>query len=177
MKKPKKKNLVFFTMIVIVLCSCNQKKRQDNHKIINKKTIDLSIIKDLPNIKDIYNMAFYKVTQTDSIDIIFHYCDANVNTIKVYRDSIWEDFGQESYTMSYSVSKVINNKIIFLSNPNQRDFTFEILDIQKGYWEINNKIYIDSLKINTITHYEQPCIECWDEDDCAEMERRKKLEN
>ena len=170
--KYKRLNTILLTLVLILTNSCNQKKNDKEIVLLSNYSITA---KDSIKIKDVYNKIFYNITQTDSIDIIYHYCDANVNTIKVYKDSIWEDFGQESYTMNYSVSKVLNNKTILMSNPNQIDFTFELLDIQKGYWKINNKIYIDSLKIDAIIQYEQPCLECWDEDDCIEMERQKKL--
>ena len=153
--KYKRLNTILLTLVLILTNSCNQKKNDKEIVLLSNYSIT---VKDSIKIKDIYNKIFYNITQTE-----------------VYKDSIWEDFGQESYTMNYSVSKVLNNKTILMSNPNQIDFTFELLDIQKGYWKINNKIYIDSLKIDAIIQYEQPCLECWDEDDCIEMERQKKL--
>ena len=153
--KHKRLNTILLALVLILTNSCNQKKNDKEIVLLSNYSIT---VKDSIKIKDIYNKIFYNITQTE-----------------VYKDSIWEDFGQESYTMNYSVSKVLNNKTILMSNPNQIDFTFELLDIQKGYWKINNKIYIDSLKIDAIIQYEQPCLECWDEDDCIEMERQKKL--
>ena len=113
----------------------------------------------------ILNRTFYRVTKTDSIDILYHYCNASINTIKVFKDSIWEDFGQEDYTML--VNKINSNEeqISFLGKPNQvtpeKLYTFKLNNKANGYWYINNKVFIDSLSIDKIKQYKEPDSECF----------------
>ena len=67
--------------------------------------------------------------------------------------------------------------MLFLGETSQNNPLNSFLFIKKDkkYWSINGSIYIDSLFAHTIPNIIQPCIECWDKDDCDEMKKRKKL--
>ena len=156
-----------FLIIVIsnsfLFYSCKKEKnKRDNIAVkeVQSKTTQNDLKPEL-----IYNKTFYKVTKTDSVDILYHYCDAGINTIKVYKDSIWEDFGQEDYTMLVDRISVNGKKIVFHGKLDQvtpeKLYSFEIENESKGYWQINNRTFIDSIKISGIKQYKEPDSECF----------------
>ena len=108
---------------------------------------------------------FFRVTKTDSIDVLYYYCNASINTIKVYKDSIWEDFGQEDYTMLVDKIYINEKKISFIGKKGQvtpeKLYLFEVEDESKGYWKINAKTYIDSIEMKKIKQYKEPEKECF----------------
>ena len=168
--------LLLIAYLILTGCKNNYSSKELVTKPQTKKIFDT--IKNLrPEI--LYGKTFFFLTKTDSVDILYHYCNANINTIKVYENSIFEDFGQEDYTIKLVKKNIENNKIIFYGDNEQlapvKKYTFKYLDKKQGYWKINNKIYIDSIYSSGIPNIEQPCTDCWDKDDCDEMERQKKL--
>jgi len=162
------------TLTIILFISCKKSTLTINQNKIQEANTTKEVLQQQP--ENIYNKTFFKVTKTDSIDILYHFCSASINTIRVYKDSVFEDFGQEFYTMRVVKENVNNGEVLFLgdtsqSNPLNR---FHFIKKDKNYWNINGNIYIDSLFAHTIPNIIQPCIECWEKEDCDEMEKNKK---
>jgi hypothetical protein len=176
--KSKTSYIIILITFFIILINCKKKQSNLSEKSSTKQqVIKTDTISDKISLKILYGKTFYMITKTDSIDILYHYCNASINTIKVYKDSVFEDFGQEDYTMKVGKKELVENQILFFGKEEQsvpeKKYNFKYLNKNKGYWKINNKIYIDSLYINSLPSIKQPCIECWDKEDCDEMEKSK----
>ncbi|MFK8269122.1 hypothetical protein [Capnocytophaga cynodegmi] len=163
--------LVSFLLISFFgVISCNQNKNKYQQEIaINKQYSDiLNRVEDLPpiNVDTLYNRVFYKITQTDSMDILYHPCDASINTIKITENFIYEDMGQEDIEMYYSKINKEKDTIFFVGKDEQ--YKFYLLNVEKGYWKIDDKIFIDSSKIDNVAEFWEPYKKCWG-DEAFEM--------
>lgn len=145
--------------------SCKKEKKIENNIATENVSPVVKVATKNTGQEFVLNKTFFRVTKTDSIDILYHYCNASINTIKVYKDSIWEDFGQEDYTMLVDKIDVSGKEISFIGKQEQvtpeKLYFFELEDESKGYWKINNKIYIDSVEIEKIKQYREPDSECF----------------
>lgn len=156
---------IFIIGISFFLFSCKQENKTENNIASEKVNSAIEITKKDLKQELVLNKTFFRVTKTDSVDLLYHYCNASINTIKVYKDSIWEDFGQEDYTMLVDKIDVSKNKISFTGKQQQvtpeKLYVFEIEDESMGYWKINNKTYIDNVEIGKIKQYKEPDSECF----------------
>ena len=145
----------FFRVIIILLTvSCNNKDIKEKDNIIGH--------------------TFFRITKTDSMDIIKQPCDARIATYKFYKDSIVHDWGQEIEAFKVLRSE---DRMSFIRNFQHKNevYQLKILDKEKHYWLINNEVFIDSLYIETIPYVEQNCIECYSEDVCSETDENKTV--
>lgn len=164
--------LISFLLISFFgIISCNQNRNKSQQQITtNKEYSDISKSVEEPqstNIDTLYNRIFYKITQTDSIDILYHPCDASINTIKITKDFIYEDMGQEDTKMYYSKVDKREDTIFFINSTNEQ-YKFLPINIKKGYWIIDDKIFVDSLEVNNMVEFWEPYKECWG-DEAFEM--------
>lgn len=151
--------------IFCLVFSCKNETKVNNMVSFEGIRPEVIVIKKGLNKESLLNKTYYRVTKTDSVDILYHFCNASVNTIKVYKDSIWQDFGQEDYTMLIDEVNVNEEKISFIGKEEQiipeKLYVFEIEDESKGYWKINGDTFVDSLKIDKIKQYIEPESECF----------------
>lgn len=167
-----KKLILISLLLIFTACKKSNSKKDESltvNLVINKDSInEFKVLPKKIKAEEVYNKVFYAITKTDSVDIVYHYCDASVNTIKVYKDSIWEDFGQEDYTMLVGKTDINDKELYFLGKQEQttpvKKYSFSIENSDKGYWKINDKTYIDSLKIDKIKQYRQPDKDCWEDE-------------
>ncbi|MBU2950781.1 hypothetical protein KO493_08735 [Tamlana agarivorans] len=154
--------------MLFILCfifSCKDETKINNKVSSESVSLEYVVLKTHLKKESLLNKTYYQVTKTDSIDILYHYCNASVNTIKVYKDSIWQDFGQEDYSMLIDEVNVNEEKISLIGKEEQitpeKLYVFEIEEESKGYWKINGETYVDSLKIDKIKQYNEPESECF----------------
>lgn len=134
----------------------------------DKKQIDKENIGDGPVLSSIEGHTFYRVTQNKKDSILYQPCDANIEKYKIYNDSIFHDLGQEFYTFKILSHKNEKNKYNYFGEYffgttaiKKEAIIFEVIDIKKKYWKINNELFIDSIYSNTIPHKKQSCKECY----------------
>lgn len=161
-------SILILLVFVFFSCKKNNNRGQKTISHVDSLSKKSEILADKLKAEDIYNRIFYLVTKTDSVDVLYHYCNASINTIKVFKDSIWENFGQEDYTMLIEKVELNGKKINFKGEKSQdtpeKLYAFSLIDKSKGYWSINNKIYVDSKKIDTIQEFWQPYKDCWEDE-------------
>lgn len=124
--------LIFFW----ILFSCQDgKKELKNSSQNNNKT------------ESLIGHTFLKVTQKKSDKILFKPCDANIETFKIYKDSIYHNMGQE-YDIITKIKSFNKDQIILFEGFNTNLNKNEVLNFEKidqFYWKINNELYIDDL--------------------------------
>ncbi|AUS05681.1 hypothetical protein [Pseudotamlana carrageenivorans] len=165
------KRIGLLILIVLVLFSCENRRTNKEINVYDDKDnalekVDLTLSRVREN--EVFNKTFFLVTKTDSLDILYHYCDAEINTIKVFKDSVWENFGQEEYTMIVKDVVSSDKRIIVKGRERHQkaneNYVFKLINRNKGYWSINDKIYIDSLNVGQISEVWQPYKDCWEDE-------------
>lgn len=123
--------------------------------------------------------TWIKLTNKNSKEIIFNPCDADNKKLIVTKKIIKEYVGHEVLTHRIKSIENEGNKYNFILE-NNGVFTFKYLSLKKGVWASKDTYFngdftaIDSLYSNEIEIVNQPCIECWEKEDCDEMEKNKK---
>ncbi len=118
--------------------------------------------------------TFYRITKDKDKHILYEFCDASINEIKIYRDSVFENFGQEYYYMKISEISRINESYIIKTKGVVDIYNMKMIDSVSGFWKINNHIYVDSIKSNRIEKIIEPCIECHDKETCDEWAKEEE---
>ena len=161
------RTLIFLLIAILFTTNCRQSKSNFNTNLMANKndSITNSNKENFQTIKidTLYGKTFYRITETDSIDILYHFCDASINTIKINKDFIYEDVGQEDIKMYYLEVIKQNDSIIFIGKDNQQ-YSLSPLKTKKYYWKINNNFFIDSIGVNHIAEYWEPYEKCWGEE-------------
>ena len=162
----KQLKLLPIILLIINMASCQNEKKQKN--LENKNT--------LKNELNLEGHTFFKVTETDSGKVLLQPCDASIENYKFYKDSLYHNWGQE-FDILKKISIKQNENIYILNgfnlNTNENDnIQIEKIKDDNSYLKINNKLFIDSLYVNTIIYKQQSCKECYD--GCEDKEKEIK---
>lgn len=122
-----------------------------------------------------------RVKPTDSGNIIFNSCWANVPKIKFYKgDSLYRDWGQESHNYHIKSYRKKENLIIYEIIPSYIKKSGDLGDKIESlkisvkdslYVSINNDLFIDSLYSSLLPYYKQPCEECYEKELCDKWKK------
>ncbi|MPS72953.1 MAG: hypothetical protein E2590_07335 [Chryseobacterium sp.] len=154
---------IFFLIFSFTIISCQEKKSKEGN-----------LKNDIYN--EIIGHTFFKIEETKNGKVLYKPCDANIQKYKVYKDSIFHNWGQEYYTYNIESIKKIKTQITYKTTykyngeiPDTKDslMIFERIGKDKAYWKINGELFIDSLYISSVSHVNQPCSECYD--DCEDI--------
>jgi len=168
------KNTIAILVLILSLVSCKKETTITTNEITKN---NLNLIK-----KEEYKAPYktwIKLTNKNNKEIIFNPCDADNKKLIVTKKIIKEYVGHEVLTHRIKSIENDGNKYNFILE-NNGVFTFKYLSLKKGVWDSKdtyfngNFIVIDSLYSNEIEIVNQPCIECWEKEDCDEMEKNKK---
>ncbi len=118
------------------------------------------------------NGTFIEVSKVKGKDALFYPCSASINKIVLLDNSIEEFSGQETAKGKILNKKLNSNNVqIKLENTS---YTFEIIDLAKHYWKINNRIYVESEFANSIEKIKEPCTECYSKEECDYLKKQNR---
>ncbi|MBC7388132.1 MAG: hypothetical protein H7329_02880 [Opitutaceae bacterium] len=140
-------NLVF----LILFTSCNS----SNSSVTNAAKIEYK------NIDSIIGHKFFKVTETDSGNILFQPCGAEIENYKINEDLIIHNWGQETDIIK-EVYQSQENQTILIKGHNENSSLNESYKVKKekdSYFRINNILFIDSNSIKDLKIVEEFCAE------------------
>ncbi|WP_158978762.1 hypothetical protein [Cellulophaga sp. L1A9] len=109
--------------------------------------------------------TFIEVSKINEKDILLYPCSASINTIVLTGGFIEEITGQETIRAEI-LNKKIKKNVINFKLKNDNNYTFELIDSKKHYWKINERIYVENKFSNTIEKIQEPCSECFSEEEC-----------
>ena len=126
-------------------------------------------IKTKIDFSEVNNHAFYEVKKINSINSIYEPCDAS-NKKYTIKDSFVVYTTAQDGDFKYKILNITkgNNDYEFKiknTDPTQNVSILNIKKIDNKYYSINNKVFIDSVFIKTISHIKQSCEECGNCDD------------
>ncbi|ANF52729.1 hypothetical protein A0O34_20415 [Chryseobacterium glaciei] len=124
------KKIQFLFILFVTFISCQKKE------IIQNKSNET-----------LQGHTFLRVTQNKSGNNLFKPCDAEIETYKFYKDSIYHNMGQESDMITKIQISNNNQKISYKGfNTNTNDYeSISIEKIEPFYLKINNELFIDEL--------------------------------
>ncbi|MCV9386185.1 hypothetical protein [Reichenbachiella ulvae] len=201
--------LIVFVMSSFYLNSCNSPRPKEESEISepneptalevkvvrpereDESTTDTSKIGLHPyNIEEL-PAKWVRLTQTDSIPIIYSTCDGGNRLISIIRKDEGFDLlmhgQQEDYEYNIKDTRITEAGIILIKatwvgSTEEQEFKFTWIDTDNGLgkWETTfhpNYYHVDEFVMEkfeqSFPKVEQPCIECFDPEDCAEMESLK----
>jgi hypothetical protein len=151
---------------------------------IVKKELQLFNIGDIPS-------NWIRLTKTDSIPIIYSTCDGGNRLISILKKdggfNLLMHGQQEDYEYTVKDVRINESGIIlitatWISSTDEQEFKFTWIDIENGLgkWETTfepNFHHVDEFVSKEFEQnfpaIEQPCIECWGEEECDLMEKNK----
>jgi hypothetical protein len=173
------KNKILVVIFSVLIISCRGQERDKIKK--NKENINLS------------NLTLLGVNKTDSLYTVNNRCDGGYPVLRFYKNKFYFYIPQEgTYFLTESIEgngnnsyKITTNGYYFLANekPIQDKSIWHLKKINQLLWNFSN----DKLNTNyqladstslinkKIAFYDQPCKECWDEEQCAELEPKNNL--
>jgi len=133
-----KTNRFLTSIILFIVVSFNACRKGNN--IQNKSTETLQ------------GHTFLRVIQNKSGNNLFKPCDAEIETYKFYKDSIYHNMGQE-FDIITKIQILNNNQKISYKGFNTNTNDYENISVEKiepFYWKINNELFIDELNRSKI---------------------------
>ncbi|TWP29261.1 hypothetical protein ETU08_03455 [Apibacter muscae] len=151
------KYLSIITIILFTYSCKGHETKVDKIESLNSDSTKYSLV-------GIWN----KLTINKKDTIIYQPCDANNTSIKVTRDSVIIDYGQEILAYFILEKNNYNNKHIeFKLSGTNNKLECIINNKTTAFWIINGtKNLFTKSDISKFKTIEQPCIECWEEDEC-----------
>jgi len=114
--------------------------------------------------------VFLEVTKEN---VLFYPCSATINTIILTDNSIKELVGQETIEGEV-LKKEKKDNIIQIELKNKNNYTFELIDSDKHYWKINNRIYVEEKYSDLLETIKEPCTKCFSEEECEYFKKINK---
>ena len=153
-----KNNLLALAFVIVLLFSCNSRSESNFN------------LESIPS-------DWVNLTETDSGLIIFNSCNAGNLLIKVKGDSEIIMYGvQEDY--EFAIDKVRNSSDTAIldvhwkgtTDKERFKFHWDNKSKQVGKWQLLNSTvfgyFVSNEKSKEHIVYDQPCIECWPEEEC-----------
>lgn len=154
----KKATIIFICSIIMIGCETNSSI--DYYK------------------KYLLGSNYYRLDEYNSKLVIFESCAASVPSFKFYTDSLYQNWGQESYYLYIKKIDFKNNIMSIKASYSKKEKSFEevifLLDTVNKTVKYNNQIYIDSLYSNKYEYVKEPCINCWDKETCNKLALEEK---
>lgn len=168
------KNSFLIIIFSVLIISCKNQEKEKTSKYVN--LTDLTLL---------------GVVKTDSLYTVNNRCDGGYTVLRFYNNKFYFYVPQEgSYYITESIQeitkgsyKIITKGYYFLQNEKtiQEKSTWHLKKINELLWDFEN----DKLKTKyqladttnlikkKIVFYNQPCKECWDDEQCDELESAK----
>ncbi|WDF59941.1 hypothetical protein PQ462_00915 [Flavobacterium sp. KACC 22758] len=162
---------IIFSVLII---SC---KGQDKEK--NKETVNLN------------NLTLLGVTKKNSLYTVINRCDGGYPVLRFYKNRFYFYIPQEgAYYLTESIKEIENQNYqittkgyYFLSNekPIPSKKIWYLRKIDQLLWDFGDEKsqyqFADSISLikRKIKFYNQPCRECWDDEECNKLEPQKKI--
>lgn len=148
-------NTILSIFITLLCFSC---KQQTKEQIINPEKADLT------------NRVFLGLKQIDKKYTVYQDCNTSYPRIHVFKHTISEDAGMEKFNFNIKEFSFQSDTIVYSLNftdDQSREIKFKFFKNKDSLWEINNKLYVDSLDLEKVKFINKPkCIDCYSPQEC-----------